>query len=89
MEITSATATSLGEKLAGLDLDEHEGALLAALLGHGADAEVAGFGQAEPSDPRIMFETFRKQNLPSVLGPLPGAWKQPGGDGYLVITMTN
>lgn len=87
MEISAATASSLGEKLAGLALTDEEGALLAELLQQGP--EVEGFGQGDPNDPRIMFETFRKTNLPQVLGPLPGAWKQPGGDGYLVITMEN
>jgi hypothetical protein len=36
-----------------------------------------------------MFETFRKTNLPQVLGPLPGAWKQPVGDGYLKYELKN
>ena len=87
MDITEATAASLGEKLAQVDLTAEEGALLAALLAPGP--EVEGLGVGDANDPRIMFETFRKQNLPSVLGPLPGAWKQPGGDGYLIITMEN
>ena len=87
MEITSAAAASLGAKLAGLKLSDEEGALLAALLQEGS--EVEGFSQASPNDTHIMFETFRKTNLPQVLGPLPGAWKQPGVDGYLKYELTN
>ena len=90
MEITSATATSLGEKLAGLELNDEEGALLTALLAEGTeteDAEVQGFGLEFE---KIKIQTEKIEVLrTSALGPLPGAWKQPGGDGYLVITMEN
>ena len=83
MGISSKTAASLGEKLAGLELTDEEGALLATLLQH-ESAEVAGFGQQKPNDPRIMFETFRQENLPRVLGPLPSVWKAPAGKEYIV-----
>ena len=87
MEISPATASGLGNKLASLDLTDEEGALLAALLREGP--EVEGFGQADPTDPRIMFETLRKTNLPQVLGPLPGAWKiEEGTKGYTEVEWT-
>jgi len=81
MNITTQTATTLGQKLAALELSDEEGTLLAELLAQ--RPEVEGFGRSEPNDPRIMFETFRTQNLPQVLGPLPGAWKVKP-DGYVV-----
>ena len=43
MEVSSATASRLGEKLAGLDRTDEEGALLVTLLSPDADDEVEGF----------------------------------------------
>ena len=87
MEISSATATSLGEKLAGVNLSDEEGALLASLLR--SDDEVEGFKMGEKDGPASFYPEVEIHLRNNVLGPLPGAWKQPGGDGYLVITMTN
>ncbi len=80
MKITPETATTLGGKLAALELSDEEGALLAVLLRD--DAEVAGFGYTE------VEWTVRSK----VLDPLPARWKveeAEKGDSYLIITMEN
>lgn len=82
MEITSATAASLGEKLAGLELSAEEGALLGALLAEGP--EVSGFGH-QPERPGFSFN-FEEIKV-NVLDPLPGPWK-PSGDSYSKIEWT-
>ena len=79
MEISSATATALGEKLAKLDLSEAEGALLTILLSDDDDDEVEGFRQPPTTNISLNFEEIKVTYRPSVLGPLPGAWKVEKG----------
>jgi len=82
MNITSDTAASLGEKLAGLNLTDEEGVLLTTLLGD--ESEVSGFGADRPAPDgfSLNFEEIKVTYMPRVLDPLPGAWKREGGEHY-------
>ena len=59
MNITSETATSLGNKLAGLELTTEEGALLQTILSE--EPEVAGF---------VRHDTAKAAAMTADLGPL-------------------
>ena len=81
MQISSATATSLGNKLAGLDLTDEEGVLLATLLDRAAaaDGEVQGFGKTSQPGPDGYTEVEWKY-AKIVSGPLPSQWKVEEGE---------
>ncbi len=80
MKINTDTATSLGEKLAGLQLTDEEGVLLTSMLSANSNDEVEGFGYTEVEHEYV----FRK----NVVGALPKSWNiEQGSAAYTEIEM--
>ncbi len=69
MEITPETATSLGTKLAALDLTPEEGVLLATLLA--TEDDVDGFAQKTSGANSLRIGDIKETYAPKVLGPIP------------------
>ncbi len=92
MKITTDTATSLGDKLAGLELSDEEGVLLTAMLSsdnESSDNEVEGFAKPKGLDNTTQGYTevewiYRAQ----ILGPLPKGWRVGERAGYTEIEWT-
>lgn len=84
MNITEATADSLGNKLAGLELTDEESVLLHVLLASQPDDdEVAGFGMKPGSGGRSIYDASSPY-LKRVIGPLPSTSLIAQIDGFTV-----
>jgi hypothetical protein len=88
MKITAATASSLGEKLAGLDLSDEEGVLLTTLVGADAESEVDGFADIARRANNGFYDEVEIHFRTDVVRPFPNRWKVEEGESYTEVEWT-